>query len=277
MLVARFCRGGVRDDDKAVLNVLEGDFRLVLCVFSCVSDVLVDLRRERRLDRLFRRAAVLEVAGVVVVLEKVHVVVEAERELHLELVLRSVRAVAAFGLGCVLHDWRERRIARNLAHIIRDTVLVVELVLLAGFLVEEPERDARVDDRLLFENRQEEFERDVDVGEHLEVRAPVLVGAGLLVIERLLFEAADVFALLEVEVVLEAVLVDRDVHELGGILGGAAAEAVQAEAELIVLAYGVVLVFAARVKLAVYELPVVAALFFVPVHRAAATVVANAY
>lgn len=73
----------------------------------------------------------------------------------------------------------------------------------------------------------------------------------------------------EVEVIFEAVAEDPRIEILRGILRGAGAEAVQAEAVFIIFA-GIVVVFAARVHLAEDQLPVVALLLLVPVHRAAA-------
>ena len=71
------------------------------------------------------------------------------------------------------------------------------------------------------------------------------------------------------QVIFEAVSEDPRVEILRGILRGAGAEAVQAEAVFIIFA-GVVVVFAARVHLAEDQLPVVALLLLVPVHGAAA-------
>jgi hypothetical protein len=72
-----------------------------------------------------------------------------------------------------------------------------------------------------------------------------------------------------VERVLKPVAPDHGVEILRRILRRAGAEAVEAQRKLVVAAR-VVVVFAARVELAEDELPVVAALFFIPVHGAAA-------
>ena len=71
------------------------------------------------------------------------------------------------------------------------------------------------------------------------------------------------------EGVFIAVTADGGVEVFGRILRGAGAEAVEAEGEFVVAA-GIVLIFAARVELAEDELPVVPALFFVPVDGTAA-------
>ena len=69
--------------------------------------------------------------------------------------------------------------------------------------------------------------------------------------------------------VLLAAPPDGNVHVLGGVLCGAGAKAVETQGELVVLAVFVV-VLTAGVQLAEHQLPVVAALLLVPVHRAAA-------
>ena len=73
--------------------------------------------------------------------------------------------------------------------------------------------------------------------------------------------------LLKVEGILLAVPVDGGVKELAGVLGGAAAQSVEAQGVLVVVP--AVAVLPAGVELAEHQLPVVAALGGVPVHRAA--------
>ena len=70
------------------------------------------------------------------------------------------------------------------------------------------------------------------------------------------------------EVIALAVPADDDVHEAGGVLGGAGAQAVETQGVFVVVA-AVVVIFSAGVQLAEDQLPVVLADFFVPVHRAA--------
>ena len=80
------------------------------------------------------------------------------------------------------------------------------------------------------------------------------------------------FALPEAELVLEAVPPDGDVHVVGRVLGGAGAQAVEAQGELVILAL-VVAVLASGVEFAEDQLPVPAFFLFVPVHRAAPALV----
>ena len=144
----------------------------------------------------------------------------------------------------------------------------VHLELAAG-LIAEAERHARIDDGLPLERVKIILHGDIDVREDLEVRLPVEQRAGLFAVGGLFLHLAVDLALFEVEVIFEAVSEDPRVEILRGILRGAGAEAVQAEAVFIIFA-GVVVVFAARVHLAEDQLPVVALLLLVPVHRAAA-------
>ena len=79
-------------------------------------------------------------------------------------------------------------------------------------------------------------------------------------------------ALLEVELVLEAVPPDSDIHVGGGVLRGTGAKAVQAK-RILVVAVPVVVVFAAGVELAEDQLPVPLLLFLVPVDGTASPLV----
>ena len=104
----------------------------------------------------------------------------------------------------------------------------------------------------------------VNVRKHLIVGLPVDDAAGTTALVGLLLQAAHVLTLFEVEVVMKAVAVDIGGHPGRGVLGGAQAQAIQAQAELVVVL--ALTVFAARVHLAEQQLPVVAALAVVPVH-----------
>ena len=72
---------------KAVLYVLKTDFALVLEIATVLLEIGVDLCHKRRPHRLFRRTAVLEEAGVVVILEQVDFVGKAQRDVKLDLCL----------------------------------------------------------------------------------------------------------------------------------------------------------------------------------------------
>ncbi len=109
-------------------------------------------------------------------------------------------------------------------NVVGDAVLVEELGLVEAsglVLGAENEEDIRVNDRLTLEDIMEELVRDLDISKHLEVRTPAGLGTGMLLFTGLLFETADVVALLEVELILEAVANDLNVHELGGELSRA--------------------------------------------------------
>ena len=82
-------------------------------------------------------------------------------------------------------------------------------------------------------------------------------------------QTAHVFTLLKIQVIMKAIAPDIRLHPLGRILRGAQAKAVQAQRVLVAFLPG--RVFAARVQLAENQLPIVAALLLVPIHRAAAS------
>ena len=110
---------------------------------------------------------------------------------------------------------------------------------------------------------------DADLREDLEIRLPGDDGAGAAAGVFFLLQFPVRFALAEVHTVMRAAGEDLHLHEFRAVLRGAGAESVEAERILIGAAGGVV-VFPAGVKLTENQLPVVPALFFVPVHRDAA-------
>ena len=132
-------------------------------------------------------------------------------------------------------------------------------------LVGEGQSQPRVDHRLAAQHIFIVAGWHVGVGKDLVVRHPVDDAAGPAPLVRLLFQPADVLAFGKVEVIVEAVPVDVGGHPGRGVLGGAQAQAVQTEAELVVVLP--LAVFAAGVHLAEQQLPVVALLDLVPVHR----------
>ena len=206
-----------------------------------------------------------------IVFQTAQIAREAQRRRDLYLIFRLVRAVAAAALRLPVLRHGEGVAVRQLRDVVEDAVLIAELrrLELAAGLIAEAERHARIDDGLPLERVKIILHGDVDVREDLEVRLPVEQRAGLFAVGGLFLHLAVDLALFEVEVIFEAVAEDPRVEILRGILRGAGAEAVQAEAVFIIFA-GVVVVFAARVHLAEDQLPVVALLLLVPVHRAAA-------
>ncbi len=136
-------------------------------------------------------------------------------------------------------------------------------------LAAEAEGDARVHHRLTLHHVGEILRRDGGVREHVQIRKPPDGGAGLFTpVGGLVVESANVFALFKVERVLLPIPADGHVHVLGGVLGCAGTQAVQTQGVFVVIA-AVVVVFAAGVQLAEYQLPVPAPLLFVPVQRTA--------
>ena len=260
----------VAHQHQAVLHVGPGDLALALLVFALGLEVGVDAIHEGGLHRLLRGAAVLQPGGVVVVLDDLHRVGEAKGDGELHLVLGLVRPVPAPPLGLPEHGQGEGVLPRQLLHIVLNAVFVLEVggLELPPHLVAEAEGDPGVDHRLALEHVGVVLHGDVDVGKHVQIRLPAEAGAGLFAGVGLLFQAAHVLALLEVEGVLKAVPVDHRIKVRAGVLGGAGAQAVEAQGVLVVVAV-VVVVLAAGVQLAEHQLPVELLLLLVPVHRAA--------
>ena len=205
-----------------------------------------------------------------VVLDDLHRVGEAEGHRQLHLVLGLVRPVAAPALGLPEHGLGEGILPGQLPHVVHDAVVVLEIGGLKppAHLVAEAEGHPGVDHRLALHHVQVEVHRDIDVGEHVQVGLPVEAGAGLFPVVGGLGQSAHVLALLKVEGVLKPVPVDDGVEVGGGVLGGAGAQAVEAQGVLVVLPLAVA-VLAAGVELAEHQLPVELLLLLVPVHRAA--------
>ena len=210
-----------------------------------------------------------------VVFQRLHGVGEGEGHVHFDLIVGLVGAVAASGgTGAEVHRG-QALIANQFVDVIGDTVLVEVLVLLrvtAGFILEN-KRHTVVYHSLAAQHIFKAVGRDGDVGKDLGVRLPADDRAGALALERLLLQAAHVLAFFKVEVVVEAIAVDVGGHPLAGVLGGTQAQAIEAQAEIVVAA--ALGVFAAGVQLAEDKVPVPAVLSLVVVHRDAAAEVLN--
>ncbi len=195
---------------------------------------------------------------------------EAEGAGELYLIVRLVRPVPALPLPGPELDGGVGALPGQLLHVVGDAVLVgVHRLLKAPLpLVPEPEDHPGVDHRLAVEDVGEVVQGDVRGGEDLQVGQPRDGGARLLPVGGGNLHLSHQLPLLEVEVVPLPVPADGDVHEGGGVLGGAGPQAVEAQGVLIVLPGGVV-VLAPGVELAEDQLPVVPPQLLVPVHGAA--------
>ena len=89
----------VGNQNQAVLNVLKGDFTLVFLILSLLLDVCVDGGGKGAACGLFRRAAMLQPGGVVVILDQIDLVGKAKRGGNFHLIFRLVRAILAPALG----------------------------------------------------------------------------------------------------------------------------------------------------------------------------------
>ncbi len=270
VLVAGLGGEVVGDQHQAVLDVVEADLALRLLVLAQLLEPGVDGGDEGGFHGLLRAAPVLQPGGVVVVLHDGHPVGEAEGDRQLHLVLRLVLPVPALPLGLPKHRLGQGIFPGQFSDIVQDAVVIAEVggLELPTGLVAEAEGDAGVNHSLALHHVQVVLHGDVDVGKDLQVGLPAEGGARLSApVSGLFVEPADILPLLKVEGVFGAVPVDGCVEILAGVLGGAGAQAVEAQGILIVVAVPAVL--AAGVQLTEHQLPVVALLLFVPVHRTA--------
>ena len=74
VLVAGLGREVVGDEDQAVLNILPCDLAFVFLIFVLIPQVLIYCGDKSVFCCLFRRAAMLQPGGVVVVLDDLHLV-----------------------------------------------------------------------------------------------------------------------------------------------------------------------------------------------------------
>ena len=195
---------------------------------------------------------------------------EAEGAGELYLVVRLVRPVPAGALPGPELDGGVGGLAGQLGHIVGNAVFVGEEGLLKAPLplVPKAEDHPRVHHRLAVEDVGEVVCGDVRLGEDLQVGQPGDGGARLLPVGGGDLHLSHQASLFKMQVIPLAVPADHHVHKPGGILGGAGAQAIQAQGVFIVVPGGVV-ILAPGVELTEHQLPVVFSHLFVPVHRAA--------
>ena len=194
---------------------------------------------------------------------------EAESAGNLQLHLRPVFRVPAPALGLPVGGHGKCLVPAQFFQVLGDAVFIAifRSFEFSPHLVSEAEGDPLVHHGLAADHILVILRRDVDVGKNLRVRPPFEAGAGFLPVGGFLFQTAHVAALFKMQAVLEAVPADHRVEIFRSVLGGAGAQAVEAQRILIIFA--VFTIFAAGVQLAEHQLPVVALFFFVPVHRTA--------
>ena len=268
VFIAGLGRKAVRYQNQAVLNVIKGDLTLIFIVLILFFQPGVHRRDKGGFHRLLRAAPVLQPAGVVVILDDLGLIGEAEGYRQLYLILGLVLPVPAPALRLPEYGHGQRLLARQLGHIVLDPVLILKIrrLKLAALLVPEPEQHPRIYHGLALHNVFKILCWYSDVGKNLQVGFPADGGARLLsTVGGLHLQSAYIFALLEVQGVLFPVPPYSDVHILAGVLGGAGAQAVQAQGVLVVVP--VCVVFSAGIQLAEHKLPVVLAFILVPVHR----------
>ena len=217
---------------------------------------------------LFRRAAVLQPAGVVIIFRYADLIGKGQGHVDFAFVLWFVRPVPHLFFRLPALHRGQGVLPRQLLHMVGDPVLIIKNRLLKApaCLVAEHEFDSRVDNSLAFDHIQKISYRHVNIGENLKVRLPFDFRAGVLFCVRLLVESAHVFPMLEMERVPEPIPADIHIHIFRCVLGRAQAQAVQAQGILVAFR-GSVVIFAAGVQLAEHQLPVVPVLVFIVVHR----------
>ena len=212
-----------------------------------------------------------------IIFQKLIFIGKTERGTHFDLIVRPVLPVAPFGGGLAEHHGGQALKVGHFLHIVLDAVFVAvfRYFLFLAALVGEHKGDARVDNGLALNDVLIIFTGHVDIGEHFGIRLPTDGGARFFAGGRLFFQPSRVFPFAEIQVIMETVPVNIRRHPFGRILRGAQAQTVQAQGVFVIVRAGGV--FAARVHLAEQQLPVVALLVFIVIHRHAAAEVLHLY
>ena len=168
-----------------------------------------------------------------------------------------------------------RGIAGDLGHVVADAVFVVKFRLRKGsvlLLPPEEKPDPGIDDRLPLEHIVVIRPRHVDLREHIEVGQPADHGAGPPLRFWELFDGIlrDRLAAFKGNLADGIALIRLYLEIFRGILCRARAQTIQSERIFIHRTLIVIVVFAARVQLAVDQLPVVFLFALVPIQRYAA-------
>ena len=229
---------GGGNQHKAVLHVLKGDLALVFQILALLLQKGVDLGNEGALHRFFRCAAMLQMAGVVVVFQQLDPIGKTAGDLHLHLVFRLVLTVTALAAGLPVLHAGQSLLAGQLFYIVGDTVFVAELGGLKAFalLILKDEQQPGVDHRLPFQHLGVILHRDGDIGKHIQIGLPADAGAGLFLGSGLFHQSADVFALFKAQIVFVPVTEDLNIHILCRVLGGAQTQTVETQGILVALA-----------------------------------------
>ncbi len=118
-----------RNQYQTILHIRKGDLAFPFVVLPGVFDVVVDHIDKRQLDRAFRGTAMLQKAGIVVILSLLHPVGKTTGHIQLDLVFRLVLPVAASALGLPKLHRGQRAFPRKFARIIDNPVFIEKLLL----------------------------------------------------------------------------------------------------------------------------------------------------
>ena len=234
VLVGRHGRGAVDDNDQTVRNVRKGNARFGFVVFAGIPQVFVDFIGKSALDRTVRRAAVLQKTGVVVVFHHFDGIGEAEGDVRLQLVLRLVLPITPLRFQVPEHRRCQTVLPDGFRDVVGNAVFIEEFLFLRlACLVHDAQNKVHpcVDHRLPVQHVFEEFGRNGNVGKNFPVGAPANDRPGRLLLrtERALFQFADRFAALEMNLTHKIPVVRGDIHEFRAVLRGAGAQTVQAQ------------------------------------------------
>ena len=278
VLVARLSGEAGGNQNQASLDISECDFRLVFQILSILSQVAVDLRHKRLLNRLFRRTAVLQPAGVMVVLNLLNAVGKCQRNIQLDFVHRLVTAILSLTLAAPVLDGSQCSISCNLLHIIGDAILIQVLLFrerTIGFLITVDKQQIWVYHSLSPEDVAVIFFRNVDLRENLQIRLPMCPCSRLLLLCGSFLQSAYILPLFKVQVVLISISHNLHIHIGRGKLCGTKAKSVQSKRIGVVII--ICVIFSAGIQFTVHQFPVIPVLILVEIHRTSTAEILHLY
>ena len=200
------------------------------------------------------------------VFQSIDFIVKAESDLCPYLVLITVFLISASAftgervcLGKALH-------VVQFIDIALDSFRIHEGEFLAWLCILKNEFDSAVDDGLALDDLLKCLKGDDDLRKYLSIRLPALDRTCALEPVRLLHKLSYRNTLLKAHLIFGVVSEYGYLEEFGCILRSARAKTVKTQWEFIVT-WGIVVILTARIKLAVYEFPVVSSLFGIVIHR----------
>ena len=124
VFIGSLCGKTRGNQNQTVLYIRKGDFGFILQVFSVAFQPAIQLGYKCLLHRTFRRAAMFQKTGVVVVFDLLYPIGKRERNRKLYLISRLVLPVFSLSLTVPILNGGQRCITSQFLYIVRDTIFI---------------------------------------------------------------------------------------------------------------------------------------------------------